>query len=109
MDNNLNSIYRWKYSSRADQYGRQGPCKALWPVHLEKDGVSLMFGFFNKKGCLPWLVVTMLMLASTCFSLIFFDQRASRFCSSSSSNGKYEAIKFGAEQLVKRLQQEGNC
>merc|ERR1719430_1106692 len=49
----------------------------------------------------------MLMLASTCFSLIFFDQRASRFCSSSSSNGKYDAIKFGAEQLVKRLQQEG--
>ena len=74
---------------------------------METDGISLMFGFFKKKGFLPWLVVTMLVLASTCFSLLFFDQRASRFCSSSYSNGKYEAIKFGAEQLVKKLQQEG--
>ena len=75
-------------------------------MHFEADGISLMFGFLNKKGLLPW-VVTMLVLASTCFSLLYFDRMTSMYCSSSYSNGKYEAIKFGAEQLVRRLQQEG--
>ena len=73
---------------------------------MERDEISIVFGFLDKKGLLPRLV-TMFLLASTCFSLLFFDQRTSMYCSSSYSNRKYEAIKFGAEQLVKRLQQEG--
>ena len=75
-------------------------------MHLEPDAISLVFGFLNKKGLLPW-VVTMLVLASICFSLLYFDQRMSMYSSSSLSNGKYESIKFGAEHLVKRLQKEG--
>ena len=75
-------------------------------MHLEPDAISLVFSFLNKKGLLPW-VVTMLVLASTCFSLLYFDQRTSMHSSSSHSNGKYEALKFGAEHLVKRLKKEG--
>ena len=45
-------------------------------MHLETDSISLVFGFWNKKGLLPW-VVTTLVLASTCFSLLFFDRRTS--------------------------------
>ena len=75
-------------------------------MHVETDVISRVFGFLKKKGLLP-LVVAMLVLASTCFSLLFLDRRTSMYCSSSYSNRKYKAIKFGAEQLVKRLQQEG--
>jgi len=95
-----------KFSSRVDRFGRPRSYEAPWTVHVETDGISRVFGFLNKKGLLPW-VVTMLVLASTCFSLLFLDRRTSMYCSSSYSNGKYKAIKFGAEQLVKRLQQEG--
>jgi len=95
---------KYKFSSRVD--GRQGSYEAPWTVHLEKDGISLVFGFLNKKGLLPW-VVTTLVLASVCFSLLNFDRKTSMYCSSSYSNGKYKAIKFGAQQLVKRLQREG--
>ena len=80
--------------------------EAPWTVHVETDAISLVFGFLNKKGLLP-LVVATLVVASICFSLLFLDRRTSLYCSSSYSNGKYKAIKFGAEQLVKRLQQEG--
>jgi len=95
---------KYKFSSRVDE--RQGSYEAPWTVHLETDGISLVFGFLNKKGLLSW-VVTTLVLASVCFSLLYFDRKTSMYCSSSYSNGKYEAIKFGAQQLVKRLQQEG--
>ena len=93
---------RWKFTSRVTQYGRQGPCESPLKFHLETDIIPLVIGFLNKKGLLPW-VVTMLVLASTCFSLLYFDRRMT----GSYSNGKFEAIKFGAEHLVTRLQREG--
>ena len=86
---------------------RRGFCEAEdpWKVSLGTDGISLAFGFLKKNRLLPW-VVTMLMMATTCFSLLYLDRRTSIYYNSY-SNGKYEAIKFGVEQLVKRLQKEG--
>jgi len=93
---------KWKFTSRVTQYGSQGSCESPLKVYLDTDGISLVVGILDKKGLLPW-VVTMLLLASTCFSLLYFD----RTMTGSYSNGKYEAIKFGAEHLVTRLQREG--
>merc|ERR1719430_2664594 len=47
----------------------------------------------------------MLIFSAICFSLLCFDRRRSLFCGTF-SNGKYEAIKYGTEELVRRLRKE---
>lgn len=42
---------KYKFSSRVDE--RQGSYEAPWTVHLETDGISLVFGFLTKRGCFP--------------------------------------------------------
>jgi len=75
-----------------------------WSLPLKIDQSSVILGFLTKRGLLPW-VVTTLIFSAICFSLLCFDRRRSVFCGTY-SNGKYEAIKYGTEELVRRLRKE---
>jgi len=92
------SKLRWKPPFKASQSDES------WSLPLKKDQSSVILGFLTKRGLLPW-VVTTLIFSAICFSLLCFDRRRSLFCGTY-SNGKYEAIKYGTEELVRRLRKE---
>jgi len=92
------SKLRWKPPFKACQ------SKEPWSLPLKNDQSSVILGFLTKRGLLPW-VVTSLIFSAICFSLLCFDRRRSLFCGTY-SNGKYEAIKYGTEELVRRLRKE---
>ena len=94
----LNHRLRWKPPFNARQSDES------WSLPLKKDQSSVILGFLTKRGLLPW-VVTTLIFSAICFSLLCFDRRRSLFCGTY-SNGKYEAIKYGTEELVRRLRKE---
>ena len=93
-----NRRLRWKPPFKASQSDES------WSLPLKKDQSSVILGFLTKRGLLPW-VVTTLIFSAICFSLLCFDRRRSLFCGTY-SNGKYEAIKYGTEELVRRLRKE---
>jgi len=92
------SKLRWKPPFNAR------PSDEPWSLPLKNDQSSVILGFLTKRGLLPW-VVTTLIFSAICFSLLCFDRRRSLFCGTY-SNGKYEAIKYGTEELVRRLRKE---
>merc|ERR1719209_2530063 len=92
------SKLRWKPPFNARQSDES------WSLPLKNDQSSVILGFLTKRGLLPW-VVTTLIFSAICFSLLCFDRRRSLFCGTY-SNGKYEAIKYGTEELVRRLRKE---
>jgi len=92
------SKLRWKPPFNSRQSGEP------WSLPLKNDQSSVILGFLTKRRLLPW-VVTTLIFSAICFSLLCFDRRRSLFCGTY-SNGKYEAIKYGTEELVRRLRKE---